>query len=583
MPLGWRSDHATDSPVPDVPGPADLSVLGPAYASPPPPLAETSHTSEMQKTWRVQRHFQEARTQARAQQKAAETFRRLVAKQQVRMRAAAIAVPSKFPPCTADASPDAAAAPAAGPAATAAPAPAPAPVSPGVAVLRREMAGVKGQPHLMSALETMVKAAEKQKRRREASGGAQQPGGAPSKPNRNMIFGGPPGTGKTSSVEMLAKVLAAPEVGVLQHANVTVLNKTTQLPSGTVPVAVGKMFEKAKGGILFLDEVHKRTDSPSFVDALVTLLTQYEGEVMVVIAGYQKPVEDWLKSKDEGMPRRFPQQYRIEFLDLEWDVLVEIGQDTLKKQGYTLSPDAETGKAFEDVMRYEANKVPSENAGGAINAVNAMIEVRDSRDDADDDDCITAADINTACPQAAKAAAARSHAAPAAATPAAAPASTAAGSSASGSHASSSAAAAGPVLRKRPRTAAAPAPPPSGSSRKRKAGGGDARAEVDLSGLSPEANSVVQAIDTRYELSEAASPITAWELLTDLHEQQLFEKDSSVYEKMEQSNKLGKHLKQWLTEAIDHINARGGESKNVRCEETPREQKLMIHGLCRKS
>lgn len=186
------------------------------------------------------------------------------------------------------------------PAAPAAPAPAPTPVSPGVALLRREMADVKGQPHLMKTLEKMVNAAER------------QPDGDLRKSNRDMVFGGPPGTGKTSSVQKIAKVLA--EVGVLKHDKVIVLNKTTKLPPGTVPVAIGKKFEDAKGGILFLDEVHSRSDSKAFVDALVPLLSEFEGTVMVIIAGYLDKVMDWLRTKDPGLPRRFPQNYRLEFL-----------------------------------------------------------------------------------------------------------------------------------------------------------------------------------------------------------------------------------------------------------------------------
>ena len=49
-------------------------------------------------------------------------------------------------------------------------APAPAQPSAGVALLRREMADVKGQPQLMKAIERLVKATERQKRR-----DAQQP------------------------------------------------------------------------------------------------------------------------------------------------------------------------------------------------------------------------------------------------------------------------------------------------------------------------------------------------------------------------------------------------------------------------
>ena len=184
---------------------------------------------------------------------------------------------------------------------------APAEPSDGVKLLRREMAEVKGQSHLMEALERLVKSAERQKRREAGARDAQQPDGAPKKPNLNMVFGGPPGTGKTSSVQKIAKVLAAPGVGVLKHAKVVELNKETPLPRGdTVPQRVGKVFDSAKGCILFLDEAHKRTDSASFVDALVPLLSKYEGEVMVVIAGYKDEIMTWLRNSDKGNPNRNP-------------------------------------------------------------------------------------------------------------------------------------------------------------------------------------------------------------------------------------------------------------------------------------
>ena len=106
------------------------------------------------------------------------------------------------------------------------------------------------------------------------------------------------------------------------------------------------------------------------------------------------------------MSRRFPESSHIEFLPLSCEVLVEVGHGRLEELGYTLQGDAETAKAFEDVMRYESGKDPPENAGGAINAVDAMISVHDARVEDNDDDCrITAVDIHEACPKAADAAA----------------------------------------------------------------------------------------------------------------------------------------------------------------------------------
>ena len=69
-----------------------------------------------------------------------------------------------------------------------------------------------------------------------------------------------------------------------------------------MPQKVGRVFDSAKGSILFLDEAHKRTDSEAFVDALVPLLSKHEGEVMVVIAGYKDEIMKWLRNSDPGNP-----------------------------------------------------------------------------------------------------------------------------------------------------------------------------------------------------------------------------------------------------------------------------------------
>ena len=292
------------------------------------------------------------------------------------------------------------------------------------------------------------------------------------------------------------------------------------------------------------------------------------------------------------MSRRFPESSHIEFLPLSCEVLVEVGHGRLKERGYTLQGDAETAKAFEDVMRYEAGKDPPENAGGAINAVDAMITVHDARVEDNDDDCrITAVDIHEACPKAADAAAAAAAAEQAAAAPAAAAKAAAGGvprhssksqasSSAAVAESSSAGVAAGatsgseethsdsgedPPPSKRARLDPAPIKSPAPTS------SGERKAEVE---------EIVGAIDAVFKPDPSSDPISAWDLLQKLHRRKRFKEGSVVHEKVSQS-KLGPSLKRWTIEAIESISARGGDSKTVRWEET-KDKKLMIYGLHRR-
>ena len=293
------------------------------------------------------------------------------------------------------------------------------------------------------------------------------------------------------------------------------------------------------------------------------------------------------------MSRRFPESNHIEFLPLPCEMLVEVGQNRLKERCYTLQGDAETAKAFENVMRYEADKDPPVNAGGARDAVDAMITEHDGGEDSNDDCCITAVDIRAACPKAFEPAAAaeQAAAAPAAAAKAAAggaprhSSKSQASSSAAVAESSPAGAAAGATsgseeppsdseeapLSKRARLDPAPSKSPApASSGKRKA-----------PDLSAEAAEIVRAIDAVYEPSPSSAPISAWELLQKLRKRKQFKEDSVLHQKVSQG-RLGKNLKGWTIEAIESISARGGDSKTVRCEETTKDNKLVIYCLrCR--
>merc|ERR1719263_775138 len=119
----------------------------------------------------------------------------------------------------------------------------------------------------------------------------------------HQVFGGPSGTGKSSSVKVLAEVLASPEVALLKKPSVVTLNKDTDLSKArgdTQPQKIRSFFEKAQGGILFLDEVHRRPKE--FAQALLTPLEEFQGKVMVIIAGYDENVRNWFRDGDPGLP-----------------------------------------------------------------------------------------------------------------------------------------------------------------------------------------------------------------------------------------------------------------------------------------
>lgn len=158
----------------------------------------------------------------------------------------------------------------------------------------------------------------------------------------NMIFSGNPGTGKTTMARVVADMFHS--MGLLKSGHLVETDK-----GGLVAEYVGQtakkteeVFKSALGGVLFIDEAYAITnDGSSFgqecIDTLVKLIEDYRGEILVILAGYNKEMNDFMKA-NSGLESRFP--LKIEFPDYTADELFEIGKNMVSKKGFILSDDA---------------------------------------------------------------------------------------------------------------------------------------------------------------------------------------------------------------------------------------------------
>lgn len=158
----------------------------------------------------------------------------------------------------------------------------------------------------------------------------------------NMIFSGNPGTGKTTMARVVADMFHS--MGLLKSGHLIETDK-----GGLIAEYVGQtakktegVFKSALGGVLFIDEAYAITnDGSSFgqecIDTLVKLIEDYRGEILVILAGYSKEMNDFMKA-NSGLESRFP--LNIEFLDYSADELFEIGKNMIAKKGFCLSEDA---------------------------------------------------------------------------------------------------------------------------------------------------------------------------------------------------------------------------------------------------
>lgn len=159
----------------------------------------------------------------------------------------------------------------------------------------------------------------------------------------NFILTGNPGTGKTSIARKMGEVLQSMEIlptsRVIEASRATLVGKYM----GETPKIVNNMCDKAMGGILFIDEAYTLSSEndqygKEAIDTLMKRMEDDRGKFVVIAAGYQKEMEDFM-NVNPGLASRFTHKMHIE--DYNEDELLAIFKKMASKDNYTLSPAAE--------------------------------------------------------------------------------------------------------------------------------------------------------------------------------------------------------------------------------------------------
>lgn len=165
-----------------------------------------------------------------------------------------------------------------------------------------------------------------------------------SKSTLHLAFTGNPGTGKTTVARIVGRIYK--QIGLLSKGHFIEVSRTDLIAGfqGQTALKVKKVIEKAKGGVLFIDEAYSITEndhSDSYGRECLTELTKaledYRDDLVVIVAGYTEPMKLFFES-NPGLKSRF--NTFIEFDDYSAEELAQILVAMCKNNDYVLSEPA---------------------------------------------------------------------------------------------------------------------------------------------------------------------------------------------------------------------------------------------------
>ncbi len=160
----------------------------------------------------------------------------------------------------------------------------------------------------------------------------------------HMVFTGGAGTGKTTVARLVSEIYK--ELGVLTKGTFVETDRAGLVAGylGQTAMKVKEVVNQALGGVLFIDEAYSLSSRDAgddygieAIDTLVKEMEDHRNDLVVIVAGYQKEMERFLKS-NTGLISRFNKF--IDFPDYSNKELVDILRMMADKSGMEIEEDA---------------------------------------------------------------------------------------------------------------------------------------------------------------------------------------------------------------------------------------------------
>lgn len=171
--------------------------------------------------------------------------------------------------------------------------------------------------------------------------------------NRHMVFGGNPGTGKTTVAKYVAQILYENDALPEPKFTGVMANDLTKGYKSQTAQKTHEIVESAVGGVLLIDEAYTLADtentfSGEAVTQLLTELENHHDDLIVILAGYTDKMHKFMETTNQGFASRI--RNWIDFPDYTDAEKIQIFKKDCNDGGTICPDDIINSKAFKTLI-----------------------------------------------------------------------------------------------------------------------------------------------------------------------------------------------------------------------------------------